>query len=123
MAHSTCPRVYVLDDEVIIRASLERTLVRGGFEVTCFDSSEELLPALAAHPDIVICDYHLEGVDGVELAARAKREDPRVLTVLVSGDVEDDRASSAMADGTVDRFLQKPWARGELLAALDSLLE
>lgn len=116
-------RIFVVDDEYIIRAALERTLENGGFEVTCFESPEAALPALPARPDVLVCDYHMAGVDGVELAARAKLADPRVVTVLVSGDLEDERAAEAMQQGTVDRFLQKPWQHEELLAVIDGLLD
>jgi len=115
-------RIFVVDDDEIILKSLSRTLRRPGFEVLSFNSAEAALARLGEAPDLIVCDYHLPKVDGLSVAAQAKRAHPRARTLLMSGAIEDDAVLAALQSKVVDRFLVKPWRQDELLALVDALL-
>lgn len=116
------PTVFIVDDDELILKSLARMLRRPGFSVHAFGSAREALDHLSEGPDLLISDYHLPGIDGIDIAAMAKKVNPKVKTAILSGGVEDDRVAEAMGSGTLDRFLQKPWRQDDLLAAVDELL-
>jgi DNA-binding NtrC family response regulator len=114
--------IFLVDDDELILKSLARMLRRPGLTVHAFGSAQEVMERLAEAPDLLVSDYHLPGVDGLGLAALAKKASPKVKTAILSGGVEDDRVAEAMGNGTLDRFLQKPWRQDELLASLEELL-
>ncbi len=116
------PTIFIVDDDELILKSLARILRRPDLTVRAFGTAQEVLDHLAESPDLLISDYHLPNVDGIDLAAAAKKVLPGVKTAILSGGVEDDRACDAMRSGTLDRFLHKPWRHDELLAAVDDLL-
>jgi CheY-like chemotaxis protein len=114
--------IFVVDDDELILKSLVRILRRPGHEVVSFISSEQVLPRLAEQPDVLICDYHMPRIDGLQVVAAARRASPRTRTMLLSGGIEDERVAEALATGVLDRFQPKPWHHDELLEALDALL-
>jgi DNA-binding NtrC family response regulator len=116
------PTIFIVDDDELILKSLARMLRRPGFTVRAFGSAQEVLDSLGEGPDLLISDYHLPSCDGIDLAAAAKKAAPGVKTAILSGGVEDERVAEAMQNGTLDRFLQKPWRHDDLLQAVDDLL-
>jgi two-component system, probable response regulator PhcQ len=118
----TARLIFVVDDDELILKSLSRMLRRPGFEVASFSNADAALARLSDAPDLIVCDYHLPKVDGLSVAAQAKRALPRARTLLLSGAVEDDAVSDALRTKVVDRFLAKPWRQDELLSLVDALL-
>ncbi len=116
------PTIFIVDDDELILKSLARMLRLPGFSVHAFGTAKEVIDHLSEAPDLLISDYHLPSVDGIDLAVMAKKLHPKVKTAILSGGVEDDRVAEAMGNGTLDRFLQKPWRHDELLAAVRELL-
>jgi len=115
-------RIFIVDDDELILKSLARVLRRPGFEVVSFATADAVLARLGEAPDLLICDYHLPGVDGVTIAGHAKLAYPNARTILLSGGVEDDVVQAAMDAKVVDRFASKPWHHDDLLALVDGLL-
>jgi signal transduction histidine kinase/CheY-like chemotaxis protein len=113
-------RALVIAPQQICRALLERQLGALGMRVTaCADarSARDLVAADA--PDLVICDHHMEGIDGFELAA-ALRADGHVMPVIVLSPNSGSAATEPARDA-VQAVLQKPVARRDLVAALAAL--
>lgn len=110
-------RVLIVDDDLSVRRTLERLLVRDGAEVSAIeDGAEALTAALAWNPDTILLDATMPGVDGFEVCGRLKA-DPRTVLIpvlMITGlDSRQDRlrALEAGADG----FMPKPFDIHELL--------
>ncbi|NIP99901.1 MAG: response regulator, partial [Nitrospinaceae bacterium] len=74
------------------------------------------------HPDIVLCDIHLPGVDGFEVCRRMRKAHPRSAVILISAyDAENDYAIKAGEAGA-DSYLSKPLKKGELLFVVHFIL-
>lgn len=111
-------KVYIVDDEPLVLASLQATLA-GLYETQTYDSAEALLADLEGlTPGVVLADMGLPGMDGGALReALSERGAPMVIVFLTGrGDVPD--AVEAMRRGAVD-FLCKPLRRTALLSALE----
>src|SRR5580704_15793725 len=79
-------RVLLVDDEVQILNSLGRLLRRRGFEVRMTTSPRDALDLLRAAPaDVVIADFKMPEMTGLELLDEVHRLDPRVRRVLLTG--------------------------------------
>ena len=110
-------RVLVVDDEPQIRRALRTNLVAREYEVDLAASGEEAL-ALAAdrHPDVVILDLGLPGIDGIAVVEGLRGWTQVPIIVLSVRDAEADKI--AALDAGADDYVTKPFSMGELLARL-----
>lgn len=115
--------VLLIEDEPNLRNSLCFILANAGYEACGVETGEEgLAMARELHPDVVLLDIGLPGMDGFEVAARLGDEQARGarIVVLTGSDDEDDmvRAFDAFADD----YVVKPVRPRVLLARLRKLL-
>jgi two-component system, OmpR family, KDP operon response regulator KdpE len=114
-------RVLVVDDESQIRRALVTNLRARGYEVDQAGTGEQAL-SLAAdrHPDAVILDIGLPGVDGLDVV-RGIRGWSTVPIIMLTVR-EDDTDKIEALDAGADDYVTKPFSMGELLARLRAAL-
>jgi two-component system KDP operon response regulator KdpE len=114
-------RVLVVDDEPQIRRALGINLRARGYDVDLAESGEQGLDLAARHhPDVVVLDLGLPGMDGVEVI-QGLRGWSRVPVIVLS--VRDAEAAKVAAlDAGADDFVTKPFGMDELLARLRAAL-
>jgi two-component system response regulator FixJ len=117
------PTVFVVDDDSSVRRSLGRLLASASYRVVECASAEEFL-ALSdwARPSCVLTDVRMPGMTGIDLLEAIRARGGDIPIILSSGDVDAATAAQARAGG-VTRFLSKPFAATELLAALAEAIE
>src|SRR5262249_27098386 len=113
-ANSTPLRLLVVDDDEQRRRTLVRRFERQGMTVTAASSGEEALTA-AGHKrfDVALLDLHLPGMDGVEVLARLKEQQPELEALLLTAHGSIETAILAMKKGAYD-YLTKPFHLPEL---------
>jgi class 3 adenylate cyclase len=117
------PLILVVDDLAPNVRLLEAVLSPKGFRVATASSGAEALDVLGKeHPDLVLLDILMPGMDGYEVCRRI-REDPGtaflpVIMITASGEEEKIRAIESGADD----FVNKPFDQAELLARVRSLV-
>ena len=114
-----------MDDESRSRAALEVLLRREGYEVRSALDGESALAACAAfHPDLILLDVLMPGMDGFEVCRRIKARPETRLTpvVLITGLSEKEDRIQGINAGA-DDFLSKPIDLNELLARTRSLIK
>jgi class 3 adenylate cyclase/CheY-like chemotaxis protein len=117
------PLVLIVDDLPQNVRLLEAVLSPRGFRVATASSGQEALDVLSKeHPDLVLLDILMPGIDGYEVCRRI-REDPEtaflpVIMITASGGEEKIRAIESGADD----FVNKPFDQAELLARVRSLV-
>ena len=110
-------RVLVVDDEPQIRRALRTNLAARDYEVDLAASGEEALERAAAHhPDVVILDLGLPGIDGIAVVEGLRGWSTVPIIVLSVRDAEADKI--AALDAGADDYVTKPFSMGELLARL-----
>ncbi|MEZ5447331.1 MAG: phosphate regulon transcriptional regulator PhoB [Gammaproteobacteria bacterium] len=117
-------QVLIVDDEPAIRQMLQFTLSAEGFDCHEAGSADEAAGALAAHvPDLILLDWMLPGVSGLDYARRLKR-DPRTqgipIIMLTAKDAEADKVRGL--DSGADDYVTKPFSTQELLARVRAVL-
>lgn len=113
--------VLIADDDRKIIDMLRRTLAYEGYHVvTASDGLEALSQAQSQRPDVVILDWLMPGLDGIEVARRIRQADPTPILMLTARDAIDDRVQGL--DSGADDYLVKPFASAELLARVRALL-
>jgi signal transduction histidine kinase len=120
---TTPVRVLLVDDEPAIVSVFTKALARGGFTVTSFTRPEEALAAVVRNPagfDVVVTDYRMPGMLGLDLSRELRRLAPELPIVLISGNLDEDVLAQAMAAG-ITRHLGKPCTPAALIALLDEL--
>jgi FixJ family two-component response regulator len=117
------PIVFVVDDDISVRESLEPLLRREGWQCELFESAQEFLSRpRALVPSCLILDVELPDLSGLDLQKRiaADRVDVPIIFITGYGDVP--RTVQAMKAGAVE-FLTKPFDDGALLEAVRSAIE
>ncbi len=114
-------RVLVIEDEERIRQFLQRGLTFEGYRVdAAADGPTGLNLARENAPDIVILDWMLPGMDGIEVCRRLRAGGPTPVLMLTAKDSVADRVQGL--DAGADDYLVKPFAFDELMARLRALL-
>ena len=122
MSHET-PVVFVVDDDVSVRESLELLIRSAGWQPETFESAREFLSRpRALVPNCLILDVNLPDLNGLDLQklVSVERTDMPIIFVTGYGDVP--MTVKAMKAGAVE-FLTKPFSDDVLLAAIEQALE
>ena len=115
-------RVLVVDDERFFQELFRELLQGAGHQVRAAASGEEALKLMAEeHFDVLLTDVVMPGIDGVTLAREAKKRDPDLEAVAITGHEDVRLAVQAMKAGCAD-FLTKPVDRQELLQVCERAL-
>jgi len=117
------PIVFVVDDDVSVRESLELLIQNEGWQPKTFASAQAFLDCpRAVVPSCLILDVSLPGLDGLELQKRVavERTDMPIIFITGYGDVP--KSVQAMKRGAVE-FLTKPFNDEVLLTAIRQALD
>jgi CheY-like chemotaxis protein len=116
-------RIVLIDDNRFWLETLSEYLRGKGFSVLTADNAFQGLALLERHEvSLVICDYHMPGMDGLEFVRQFQRQAPRVAVVLVSSEEEPALIRRALAEG-VRAFLAKTSVPRDLLRIVRQLLD
>jgi len=117
------PIVFVVDDDVSVRESLELLLRHPGWQSATFSSADDFPqrpPALV--PSCLILDVSLPGISGLELQSRIARERTDMPIIFITGCGDIPMTVRAMKGGAVE-FLTKPFTNEALVSAIQQALE
>jgi DNA-binding NtrC family response regulator len=120
---SRTARILVVDDEPLIRETLEEYLTQEGYEVSTCASGERALEMAADQLyEIVLCDVQLPGLDGIETLERLLQVTPQSFVMLVTAYATVENAIEAFQRGAHD-YLMKPIVLDEVSAKLRRILD
>src|ERR1700722_15827216 len=108
MANSATQIVVAVDDDFRVRESLESLIESAGYEPVVFSSAEEFLQSGTLTPaPLLITDFRMPGMDGIELQRPIRLERPDLPIVFISAhNNSDEIRQKALDEGAVD-FLYK----------------
>lgn len=109
------PSILYVDDERLLHGVLDRLFSREGIRVTATSSALEAMDALKKQPyDLVITDFKMPEMDGLELLAHIRQEYPDTKTIMITAHANVQHAVGAMQNGAVD-YIAKPFSTSILL--------
>lgn len=116
-------RILLAEDDDSMRAFLSKALVRAGHEVEDVDNGLDALAMISdSGYDLLLADVVMPGMDGIELARRAAKEQPGIRVMFITGFAA--VALKARDQGpTGARVLSKPFHLRELVAQIDAMLQ
>jgi DNA-binding NtrC family response regulator len=106
--------VLVVDDEKTVCNSCKKILTQEGYNVDTALSGEEALNKLKGDGfDVVITDWKMPEIDGIEVARRIKKENPNITVIMITGYPSVESSIKAMRTGISD-YVPKPFTPEEL---------
>ena len=116
-------KILVVDDEHLIRWSLEQNLKKQGYEVVTAASGEDALKLLKDDvPDLMLLDIQLPGIDGLAVLERVKEMEEEIIVIMVTAMGVLETAVKAMRMGAYD-YINKPFNLDELAIVIKKALE
>jgi len=107
--------IAIVDDEELVRTSLQRLLKMAGYTIAAFTSAEEFLKSgLLQDVRCLIADIRMPGMSGVDLQSQLNAEDYQIPIIFITAHGDEKMRLRAMRDGAV-AFLAKPFDNSVLL--------
>lgn len=117
------PSALIVDDEEYIRSSLKKMLEKEGYVAYATASGEEAVEFIKSTPvDVLLCDYKLPGINGIETIVEARKTLPDVASALITGLGTEQTIIDAFTKGRVDYYLMKPFTLQELTRVINMSL-
>lgn len=116
------PTILVVDDDQKLLKMLRRTLIYEAFDVaTAINGQQALDQVRAQRPDVIILDWMMPGMDGIEVVRRLRAEDNQALILMLTARDAIENRVEGLESGA-DDYLVKPFAPAELIARVHALL-
>ncbi len=117
-------RILFVDDQREIIELLKRQ-IGSQYDATFVCSGKEALDAIETLGPfaVVVADYSMPEMDGITLLSGIKQRSPDTVLVMLTAFAELEIAVAALHQGSIFRFLRKPWERAELDRAISDALE
>ncbi len=112
--------IMIVEDEKYLRDILFELFDKMGNRVSVFENGKDALKAYMENPfDLVITDYDIEGITGIELAAKIKDLDDNTSTILLSGWMLNNLETY---HNIIDIFIPKPFKLDELILQISKIM-
>lgn len=123
MTPGDAPTVFVVDDDALVRASIEGLLKSAGLRCEAFETAEEFLHAKRADvPSCLVLDVSLPGINGLDFQRELADKGVDIPIIFITGHGDIPMSVKAMKSGAVE-FLTKPFLDQDLLDALQQALD
>ena len=115
--------VWIIDDDKSIRWVLEKALAQANINTRVFEQAEPALAQLKReHPDAIISDIRMPGMDGLTLLKEAKEAHPQLPVIIMTAHSDLDSAVSSYQQGAFE-YLPKPFDVDEAVALIQRAID
>ena len=117
--------IVVVDDEKIVTSAFKALLtVEGYTNAHFFNNPVEALKFLKTNqPDLVISDFLMPEMNGLEFLIKVKELYPEVSKIILTGYADKENAINAINDAGIYKYLEKPWNNDDLLINIRNGIE
>ncbi len=116
--------ILLVDDSKNLLESISRSLRKQEFWIETAENANDALEILQqTHVQLIISDYMMPGMNGIELLSKVKTLYPKIIRILLTGQTDLTVAISAINAGTAFRYLAKPTNTGELITIIHQGLD
>jgi len=119
------PVIAVVDDEEMVLTSLRSFLqLETDYDVTTYQSPQEALRALEEQSlDLIVSDYLMPGMNGIEFLLEVKKIHPYATRILLTGYADKENAIKAINEVGLYQYVEKPWDNDDLKLIIQNGLE
>jgi DNA-binding NtrC family response regulator len=125
MEESKSSIILLVDDEEMVVTSIKSFLtLETDYQVVAFTSPEEALEFVRKNKvDLVVSDYLMPNIDGIEFLAQVKDLQPEATRILLTGYADKENAIKAINDVGLYQYIEKPWENDDLKLIIRNGLE
>jgi DNA-binding NtrC family response regulator len=119
------PSVVLVDDEDMVITSLRAFLrLETDYHIHGFTDPEQAAQFLEKEQvDVIVTDYLMPKMNGIQLLGRAKDAQPEATRVLLTGHADKQSAIQAINEVSLFQYVEKPWDNAALLLVVNSAIE
>jgi len=111
--------VLFVDDEEKVLTSLKRGFLDEPYKTLFASSGKEAIETLEqSQVQVIVTDLRMPGMGGLELLMAVKKEYPHIIRMALSGCADTDTLLTAINQGEIFRFIEKPWKSNEELKTI-----
>jgi two-component system, chemotaxis family, chemotaxis protein CheY len=116
------PRIMIVDDMPDVRSTLKRILTHEGYNIAgeAEDGGEAVVMAKELKPDLIIMDYMMHEMNGIEATKILKAENPYIKVIIYTGEPAPSLVAECIKAGA-SNFIPKPVDRNHLLLLVKNL--
>ena len=112
--------VLLVDDETEFASALAERLRLRSFDVRAVFHAEDAIAAVqSASPDVVLLDFRMPGMDGIEVLKIIKKIDPTIEVIMLTGHGDVSSVEEAIKNGAYE-YIMKPLDIGELIMKINN---
>ena len=116
--------ILIVDDEINIIKALKRIFDSRVYNICTASEPQEALNILSTIKlDMIICDYQMPGLNGIDVLKYARKIQPDTIRILLTGSDDMRVAIKAINEGSIFYYFSKPWDNEELLETIRNALE
>lgn len=116
--------ILFVDDEVPILKALARTAAAMGWQARTSSNPLNALDIIDTEEfAVVVADFRMPQMDGVDLLAEVRRRSPRTERILLTAFADEEALERGINEAGISRFLRKPWKREMLVAILEQAMQ
>ena len=117
------PRVFIADDDMMIRSLLRLILREDGYNVVGEAATGEGIvdDCKHAHPEVLLLDINMPGADGLQVLEKIRVAQPEVKVIMISADATLERVTEALQKGA-SGFIVKPFNAAKVLDDISNAL-
>jgi two-component system NtrC family sensor kinase len=116
--------LLIVDDDEHVRRALRRVLRRAKAKILDAPDAAVALQLMAQEPvQVVVSDYRMPGMSGVEFLREVKERWPRIQRVLLTGQADSTAIEEAVNQSEIFRFIWKPWDDAHLIITIQSAID
>ena len=125
MNKNSKPPVLIVDDEDMVITSVTAYLqLESDYDVRGFTDPEEAVRAIDKEPvGVIVSDYLMPRMNGIQLLGKAKELQPEASRVLLTGHADKRSAIDAINNVGLFQYLEKPWDNAQLLLVIQAAME
>jgi DNA-binding NtrC family response regulator len=125
MNDSYKPKILIVDDEPMVTRTLQGVLrMDGGMECTAVNRPAEGLELLGKESfDVILSDFIMPELDGLEFLSRARELQPEASRILLTGYADKESAIRSINEIGLYQYIEKPWHNQQLLMLLRNAAE
>lgn len=125
MSSQRPPVIVIVDDEEMVLTSLRSFLrLETEYDIETFDSPAKAIERIRESTiDLVISDYLMPGINGIEFLLEIKKLQPYATRILLTGYADKENAIKAINEVGLYQYIEKPWANEDLKLIIQNGLE